>query len=99
MPSLIRALHASSKLSSSFIYRSVDAWNYFPSNIKLLNSLNSLNSFKSVIKLFDLYAFSKCSFLMNYVIRYLAIVLFIQIYGLLLAVVNDHSCNPPIACI
>jgi len=36
-------LYASSKLCSSFFYRSVDAWNHLPSNIKLLTSLYSLN--------------------------------------------------------
>jgi len=60
MPSL--PLHASSKLPSSFSYWSVDAWNNFPSNIKLLTSLIS---FKSVILLFDLSAFLKCSFFFN----------------------------------
>jgi len=59
MPSLLKPLHASSKLSSYFFYRSVDAWNHLPSNIKLLSSLNS---FKSAITLFDLSAFLKCSF-------------------------------------
>jgi len=32
MPSLLRPLHTSSKLSSSFFYRSVDAWNRLPSS-------------------------------------------------------------------
>jgi len=50
-------IHASSKLSLFFFYRSVDAWNHLPSNIKLITSLNS---FKSAIKLFDLSAFLKC---------------------------------------
>ena len=36
MPSLLKPLHASSKLSSSYFYRSVDAWNHLPSNIKSL---------------------------------------------------------------
>jgi len=65
MPSLHKPLHASSKLSSSFFYRSVNVWNHLPSNIKLLTSLNS---FKSAIKLFDLSLFLKCP--INYVIRY-----------------------------
>jgi len=30
MTSLLKPLHASSKLSSSFFYRSVDAWNHLP---------------------------------------------------------------------
>jgi len=59
MPSLLRHLNASSKLSSSFSFRSVDDWNHLPSNIKLLTSLNS---FKSAIKLFDLSASLKCSY-------------------------------------
>lgn len=59
MPSLLKPLHASSKLASSFFYRSVDAWNHLPSNIKLLTSLHS---FKLAIKLVDLSSFLKCSF-------------------------------------
>jgi len=59
MPSLLKPLHASSKLTSSFFYRSVDAWNHLPSNIKLLTSLHS---FKVAIKHVDMSAFLKCSF-------------------------------------
>ena len=56
-PSLLKPLHASSNISSSFFYRSVDAWNYLPSTIKLSTSLQS---FKSAIKHVDLSAFLKC---------------------------------------
>jgi hypothetical protein len=59
-PSLLKPLHASSQLSSSFFYRSVDAWNYLPPNIKLSTSLKS---FKLAIKHVDLSAFLKCQFL------------------------------------
>jgi len=89
MPSLLKPLHASSKISSSFIYRSVDAWNHLPSNIELLTSLYS---FKSAIKLFDLSPFLMCSFLINYVIRYYCPFYYVvfKFNGLLLAVVNGH---------
>lgn len=53
-PSLLEPLHASSKLSSFFFYRSVDAWNHLPSDIKLLTSLKS---FKLAIKRDDLSVF------------------------------------------
>ena len=59
IPSLLKPLHSSRKLSASFFYRSVDAWNHLPSNIKLLTSLYS---FKSALKLVDLSGFLKCSF-------------------------------------
>ena len=59
MPTLLKPLRASSKLTSSFFYRSVGAWNHLPSKTKLLTSLQS---FKLAIKLVDLSAFLKCSF-------------------------------------
>src|SRR5664279_4748242 len=58
--SLQKPLRASSKLSSSFFYRSVDAWNQLPSGIK---SLSSLQSFKSALKKVNLSSFLKFSFL------------------------------------
>ena len=58
-PSLLKPLRASSNLSSFFSYRSVDAWNYLPPDVKLLTSFLA---FKSAIKLVDLSAFLKCSF-------------------------------------
>jgi hypothetical protein len=62
IPSLLKPLHSSRKLSASFFYRSVDAWNHLPSNIKLLTSLYS---FKLALKLVDLSGFLKCSFILN----------------------------------
>jgi hypothetical protein len=53
-PFLLKPLHTTSKLASSFFYRNVDAWNYLPSNIKLSTSVRS---FKSAIKHVDLSVF------------------------------------------
>jgi hypothetical protein len=58
-PSLLKPLRASCNLSAFFSYRSVDAWNYLSSDLKLLTSFPA---FKSAIKLVDLSAFLKCSF-------------------------------------
>ncbi len=60
VPSLLKPLRASSKLSSFFSYRSIEAWNHLPTNIKLLNSLPS---FKASIKSVNFSTFFKCSFL------------------------------------
>jgi len=60
IPSLQKPPHASSRLSSSFFYRSVDVWNYLSADIR---SLSSLKSFKAAIQKVDLSHFFKCSFL------------------------------------
>jgi hypothetical protein len=60
VPSLLKPLHASSKLSSFFSYRSVEAWNHLPTSVKLLTSLPS---FKASIKSVNFSALLKCSFL------------------------------------
>ena len=99
MPSLRRPLHASSKLSSSFFYRSVDAWNHLPFNIRLLNSLNSFKSSNQTGR--SVCFFKVFVFLINYVVWYYFPFYYVvfKFNGLPLALVNDHSCNPPIACI
>jgi len=88
-------------LSSSFFYRSDDAWNYLPSNIKLSTSRNY---FKSAIKLCDLSAFLNCWFFkstLSYCISLLSVLLCCtSIYGLLLAVVKTIlEIHPPFTCI
>ena len=54
MPLLQKPLRCISKLSSSFFYRHVDAWNNLPCALK---SLPSLTSFNSAIKLVNLSSF------------------------------------------
>ena len=54
MPHLQKPHICSSKLSSSFFFRQVDAWNCLPGALK---SLNSLTSFKSAIKKVNLSSF------------------------------------------
>lgn len=56
MPLLQKPLRCNSKLSSSFFFRQVDAWNSLPCALK---SLPSLTSFKSAIKLTNLSTFLK----------------------------------------
>ena len=56
MPLLQKPLRCNSKLSSSFFFRQVDAWNSLPCALK---SLPSLTSFKSAIKLTNLSSFLK----------------------------------------
>ena len=77
IPSLLKPLHSSRKLSASFFYRSVDAWNHFPCNIKLLTSLYS---FKLALKLVDLSAYLKCSFFKQLTPMLLLFVLLCCIY-------------------
>ena len=59
LPSLLKPLRTSSNLLAFFSYRSVDAWNYLSSDVKLLTYFPA---FKSAIKIVDLSAFLKCSF-------------------------------------
>ena len=56
MPLLQKPLRCNTKLSSSFFYRQVDAWNSLPCALK---SLPSLTSFKSAIKQINLSSFLK----------------------------------------
>jgi hypothetical protein len=56
MPYLQKPLRSNSKLSSSFFYRQVDAWNYLPCALK---SSSSLTSFKSALKKVNLSLFLK----------------------------------------
>ena len=56
MPYLQKPLRSNSKLSSSFFYRQVDAWNYLPIALK---TSSSLTSFKSAIKKVNLSSFLK----------------------------------------
>lgn len=56
MPYLQKPLRSNSKLSSSFFYRQVDAWNYLPCALK---ASSSLTSFKSAIKKINFSSFHK----------------------------------------
>jgi hypothetical protein len=56
MPHLQKPVRCNSKLSSSFFYRQVDAWNYLPCALK---DLTSLTSFKLAIKKDNLSSFLK----------------------------------------
>jgi hypothetical protein len=56
MPYPQKPLRANTKLSSSFFYRNVDAWNYLPDNIK---RSTSLTMFKAAIRKINLSQFLK----------------------------------------
>jgi hypothetical protein len=62
LPRLQLSLHATSKLSSSFFYRSIDVFNNLPVDIR---TSASLDSFKSNLQKLDLSGFLKCSYLRN----------------------------------
>ena len=58
IPFIQKPRNCSNKFLSSFLYRSIDCWNFLPSNIK---QISSLKKFKAAIIKIDLHSFLRGS--------------------------------------
>ena len=59
LPIIQKPRRASQKLSSTFGYRAIDAWNSLPTSVR---TIDALNKFKSALKSIDLTKFLKGDF-------------------------------------